>query len=259
MDQVVGIRPGLHWCYLFSPMTKSNPGGIIGLCPEICIVDELGVIVQLIDLSHGIASDMAQWPGDNQPLKLHRRTEHGADGHMSSALEIGCHVGTHLDAPLHFSASGSAIDTMPVSSFAGKAIVVPVPFLDSPVPFGVEVMAGVSLAGVDFVLFNTGWSRHWGTSRYYETWPSIAPELASMLAGANLKGVGLDTPSLDNLTGHFAHDICAAAEMVNIENLTNLAALPEEGFYLLVLPLKLEATEASPVRAVGLVSPGDAL
>lgn len=214
--------------------------------------------MKLIDLSHVIASGMAQWPSDNQPLVLHRRTEHGPEGHMSSALEIGCHVGTHVDGPLHFSASAAPIDEMAVDAFAGNAVVVTVPAMDPPVAFGVEVMAGMDLSQVDFVLFNTGWSRHWGTPRYYEDWPSIAPELASMLAGANLKGVGLDTPSLDPMTGHLAHDLCAAANMVNIENLTNLESVPASGFYFMALPLKLQGTEASPVRAVGLLSLGDA-
>jgi len=215
--------------------------------------------VQLIDLSHVIATDMAQWPGDNQPLVLHRRSEHGPESHMASSLEIGCHVGTHLDGPLHFSSSAPPIDEMPIDAFAGQAVVVNVPYQDNPAPFGEEVLEGINLAGVDFVIFDTGWSRHWGTPRYYEEWPSISTELASMLAGANLKGVGLDTPSLDFFNGHLAHDICAAAEMVNIENLTNLSGLPASGFLLLVLPLKLQGTEASPVRAVGLISSGDTL
>jgi arylformamidase len=216
--------------------------------------------VQLIDLSHVIASGMAQWPTDNQPLQLHRRSEHSSEGtgtHMSSAMEIGCHVGTHLDGPLHFSAMAPPIDEMPVDAFAGNAVVVKVPQTNPPVAFSVDVMTGINLGNVDFVLFDTGWNEHWGTPRYYEEWPFIAPELASLLAGAGLKGVGLDTPSLDAMSGHLAHDICAAAGMVNIENLTNLKALPAAEFYFMALPLKLQGTEASPVRAVGLIPAGD--
>ena len=74
-----------------------------------------------------------------------------------------------------------------------------------------------------------------------------------MLAGAHLKGVGLDTPSLDSFTGSAAHDICAPAGMINLENLANLGALPSRGFTLLAMPLKLQGTEASPVRAMALV------
>ncbi len=215
--------------------------------------------MKLIDLSHVIASGMAQWPSDNQPLQLHRRSEHGPNGHMSSSLEIGCHVGTHLDGALHFSPSADPLDKVPVAAFAGNAVVVTVPALDSSALFGIDVMDGIDLSDIDFVLFNTGWSCHWGTPQYYKNWPSIAPELASLLAGAKLKGVGLDTPSLDTFDGHLAHDICAAAQMVNVENLTNLSSLPSANFFFMALPLKLKGTEASPVRAVGLISSGGAL
>jgi len=115
------------------------------------------------------------------------------------------------------------------------------------------VCDGVDLTNVDFVLFDTGWDRHWGTDRFYREWSYLSPELAELLAGAGLKGVGLDTPSLDHFDGQAAHDICAPAGMINIENLANLGALPDDGFTLLVLPLKLEGTEASPVRAVAIV------
>jgi len=92
-----------------------------------------------------------------------------------------------------------------------------------------------------------------GSERYYREWSYLSPELAELLAGAQLKGVGLDTPSLDPLHDHAAHDICAPAGMINLENLANLGALPARGFTLLVMPLKLQGTEASPVRALAVV------
>ena len=103
------------------------------------------------------------------------------------------------------------------------------------------------------LIIKTGWEKHWGTSRYYQDWPLISSELATLLAEAKLKGVGLDTPSTDPLGGRFVHDLFAAAGMINVENLANLAALPEAPFYLMVFPLKLAGVEASPVRAVALI------
>lgn len=115
------------------------------------------------------------------------------------------------------------------------------------------MLAGVDLAGLDFLILDTGWARFWGEDRYYRHWPFLGPDLARAVAGAGLKGVGLDTPSLDNFGGRLAHDVCAQAGMVNLENLANLRALPPGEFTLLALPLKLRGTEASPVRAAALV------
>ena len=207
----------------------------------------------IIDLSHTIDPGMPQWPGDDQPLAIHRQSEHGPDAHMSSSLEFGCHIGTHIDAPLHFLEGSPAVDTLPLDHFIGPALVIRCGDGDTVAAMGPEVLEGHELAGIDFVLFDTGWGRHWGSERYYREWSWLSPALAERLAAAGLKGVGLDTPSLDPYAGQAAHDICAPAGMINIENLANLGDLPERGAELFVLPLKLKGTEASPVRAFAMV------
>jgi kynurenine formamidase len=209
--------------------------------------------LRLVDLSHPIVSDMPQWPGDRQPLRVVRLSEHGTGSHESSRIEFGCHIGTHVDAPRHFLAGAGGVDDLPLDRFAGPGLVVRPGTDVPPGPLAATVLDVVDLTDIDFVLFDTGWARHWGQPRYYEDWPWLSPELAERLVDARLKGVGLDTPSLDGFTGHRAHDICAAAGMVNLENLANLPALPVRGFRVLALPLKLVATEASPVRAAALL------
>ena len=216
-----------------------------------------------IDLSHTIVPGMPQWRGDEQPLAIHRLSEHGVDSHMSSSLQFGCHIGTHIDAPLHFLAGGPGVDRVPLDRFYGPALVVDVrPAVagqiaahGEPSALGPEVLAGEDLGQIDYVLFHTGWDGHWGTDLYYRHWPWLSVELARVLAAARLKGVGLDTPSLDDFGGHAAHELCAASGLINIENLTNLGSLPRLGSHFQVFPLKLEATEASPVRALAWVEP----
>lgn len=208
----------------------------------------------LIDLSHTVVSGMAQWPGDDQPLRLIPRGSHEADGHQSTALALGCHVGTHIDAPLHFRAGEPGLDRLAPDRFTGPALVVDVR-PSGPIELGPEILDGCDLQGIDFVLVLTGWDRHWGTPRYYAEWPWLSADLARRLAAARLKGVGLDTPSLDPFGGDAAHLICAAAGLINIENLRGLEQLPARGAELSVLPLKLLDTEASPVRAVARLEP----
>lgn len=216
-----------------------------------------GAGLNLIDLSHPIVTGMPQWPGDRQPLLVKRLADHGDAPCRSSRLELGCHVGTHVDAPSHFLAGAPGVDELPPERFCGPAAVIrPVRGADGHVacgPLGEEVLAGVDLAGVDFVLFDTGWSRHWGQPAYYAAWPWLSRSLAARLAGAGLKGVGVDTPSIDDAAGRGAHDLFAAAGMVNLENLAHLGSLPAAGFLFLALPLPLVGAEASPVRAVALL------
>lgn len=209
--------------------------------------------MRLIDLSHTIVPGMAQWPGDRQPLAIHRHSEHGPDSHMSSSLEFGCHIGTHIDLALHFRAGEPPLEELPVDAFVGRARVIRAGDGKTAAALGAALLDGIDLADLDFVLFDTGWSRHWGGDLYYKQWSWYGADLARRLAAAGLKGSGLDTPSLDPYAGHEAHDICAAAGMINIENLAGLDRLPDAPFLLFVLPLKLAGTEASPVRAVALL------
>jgi arylformamidase len=209
--------------------------------------------MRLIHLSHTIVEDMRQWPGDEQPLKLHRHSLHGESTYMSSGLEFGCHVGTHIDAPLHFLAGQPGIDEIPLDRFVGSAKVIRCGDGESSIGLSVDLLRDVNLENVDFIIFDTQWSQHWGTDRYYKRWSYLTPELAHYLAQTGLKGVGLDTPSLDPHGIHIAHDICAPAGMINVENLTNLNSVPDDGFTLQVVPLKLNQTEASPVRALAIL------
>jgi kynurenine formamidase len=38
-------------------------------------------------------------------------------------LSIGCHIGTHVDAPAHFVRGGLTVDQLPAKHFFGPAIV----------------------------------------------------------------------------------------------------------------------------------------
>ncbi len=151
--------------------------------------------MRVVDLSHTIVSGMAQYPGDEVTPRLVRKQTHAVDGFLSTLLELGCHVGTHIDTPYHFLDGQPGLEAIPLTAFQGRALVVDAPARHEPGPVQVEVLAGVDLPATDYLIFRTGWERHWGADRYYACWPYLAPELARQLVDAELKGVGLDTPS----------------------------------------------------------------
>lgn len=212
--------------------------------------------MRLIDLSHPVRDGMPAFPGDPAP-RLERVHTHAADGLQTSLLVLSPHCGTHVDVPLHFRQGEPGLEELPLDAFHGRARVIDAPTGARPGGPGGEIAAAVlhdvDLADLDFLLLRTGWDRHWRTPRYYAGWPCPGEKLIRELAGAGLKGVGLDAPSADPMDGRLAHDLFAAAGMINIENLTRLGDLPDAVFELLVLPLRLEGTEASPVRAVALL------
>ena len=207
----------------------------------------------IIDLSHVSSTGMAVYPGDETMPVIRRLTEHGPTGHQSSAFEMGCHASTHIDLPLHFRAGEASLEEFPLARCCGPAVVIDA----AEGRIGPEVLDGVDLEHVEFVIFRTGWESRWTTPEYYASWPWLAVETAQRLADAGLKGVGIDSPSIDNAVDQSAHVVLAAAGLLNVENMANLNALPARPFTLLVLPLKLEGAEASPVRAAALVEGDD--
>ncbi|MHC4943806.1 MAG: cyclase family protein [Planctomycetota bacterium] len=209
--------------------------------------------MKIIDLSHTVRTGMAQYPGDKPLPRIESRAVHEQDGYQNSFMEMNCHLGTHIDTPLHFMEGRPGLEEIALDRFFGKARALDLPCGDLPEAIPPAVLEGIDLESVDFILFRTGWERHWGSDRYYEAWPFVSEALALRLAAARLKGVGLDAPGLDPPGIRTVHDLLAAAGMINVENLANLSLLPGGLFDLVVFPLKLAGAEASPVRAAALV------
>jgi kynurenine formamidase len=76
-----------------------------------------------------------------------------------------------------------------------------------------------------------------------------------VLASRGIAGIGIDTASIDRgpSTAFEAHRVLAAANIFNLENLTNVDGLPETGFAIVALPMKIEGGTGGPTRVVAVV------
>ena len=101
------------------------------------------------------------------------------------------------------------------------------------------------------LLLCTGWSAHWGTTRY-GAHPWLHPDAARAIVDAGLRTVGIDAPSVDTDASALpTHHVLAEAHAVIAENLRGLERLldgPEGRVWL--LPLALDRADGSPVRAI---------
>ena len=207
----------------------------------------------MFDLTHPVETGTPVYPGD-PPVAVTPHATHAADGYRVSAVSLGSHAGTHVDAPAHTEPDGRTLDTYPVSAFAFDAVRVDCRDLDAREAVPAD---RVPDADADCAVFRTGWDRHWGTDRYHDH-PSLAPAAARACADRGY-AVALDTPSPDPTpTGNAregepdglpAHHALLGSDLLIVENLTGLDAAPER-FELLALPLALQG-DGAPVRAVG--------
>jgi kynurenine formamidase len=72
--------------------------------------------VIVVDLTHKLTPDAPVVPGD-PPVTLARFRSHDPDGYQVTAVCLGSHSGTHLDAPRHFFLEGATLDSYPADRF----------------------------------------------------------------------------------------------------------------------------------------------
>jgi kynurenine formamidase len=209
--------------------------------------------MNIIDLSHIINPDISVFPGTEKPVfeKI------DVEGYRELKITMFTHTATHIDAPYHILREGKSLDEFPVGKFIGRGIVINCKHLA-----GKHITAEFlkqyeeRIKKAEFILFNSGWSLKWKTDAYFENFPTLTAHAAIWLTQFNLKGIGLDSISLDPVADLTLpnHKIVLKQEILIIENLTNLDSLPDDDFIFSCLPLKIEKADGSPVRAAGILT-----
>ncbi len=209
----------------------------------------------VLDLSHPITEGMPVYPGCLPPTIRQAHTV-AQDTFAEKFVSFFTHTGTHIDAPAHMLTGAPTLDQLGPDHFVGQACALDVAGRTTIELTFLEAQAG-TVAGCDFVLFHTGWSRHWGQEAYFHGFPVLTLEAAQWLAARGLKGIGFDAISVDPVgsTTFDNHLVLFHAGMISIENLTGLAALLGQRFLFSCLPLKLVEADGCPVRAVALLEP----
>ncbi|ABB24925.1 cyclase family protein [Pelodictyon luteolum] len=210
--------------------------------------------MRIHDLSHSIAEGMPLWPA-SPVTRVRDAAGYGTEGYLEREYSFSSHAGTHVDLPLHMLPEGRSLDACPLEAFAGRGFV-----LDAAPENGGVVTATVIAAGAppegscDFLLIHTGWSSRWGSPSYFEACPYLQEEAALLLVSKGLKGIGIDSPSIDPPLGdaYPSHRILLGHGLVVVENLTGLFPLIGKRFLFSAFPLKIAGAEASPVRAAAI-------
>lgn len=211
--------------------------------------------MKIIDLTHTVMPGMPLYPG-TKPPKLSTLCTINKNGFTERRISISSHTGTHMDAPAHVIPRGATFDQWSIDRFAGCASVLDMTDLRTP-SIGVEKLKchASIIKKSEFVLLYTGWSRYWGKQKYFRGYPVLTSEAALWLVDFHLKGVGMDTVSVDepDAVNLPVHNIFLEWGTVIIENLVNLDRLPQSDFIFCCFPLKVEKAEASPIRAAAIV------
>lgn len=216
---------------------------------------------QIIDLSHPLSADTPAFPGD-PPVEITifdsaTTPNTAAARHLNcSGLAMSLHCGTHMDAPFHFVQNGRTMDRVVLDRCIGPALLVRWPHAVHGATIEASHLAPLEpqLRAIRRVVFNTAWHHRWGAANYFTEHPVISGAAARLLVDCGVQLVGVDTPSVDR-PPFDAHLALLGNDVLIVENLTNLDAIPTDVFELVALPLAIVGRDGSPVRAVAIPSP----
>lgn len=210
--------------------------------------------MKAIDLTYTIKEEMTVFPGTEMP-KLINTSNYEKDGFRETSISIYSHVGTHMDPPAHIYPDRTTLDEFPANQFIGKGLVIDCRDLNEGEDITLDCILkyGKKAEKVDFLLFNTGWDKYWGTDKYFGDYPCVNDEVLDYVLNGNYKGIGFDTIGIDpvsdeKLTRH--KKLFKDKDIVNIENLKNLELCGDKIFKFSCCPLKVENSDGAPVRAV---------
>lgn len=219
-----------------------------------------------VDLSQPFFDDMPQSRVMKEPMSLSSSevpSPHEDNGRVRlTAFKTYSHIGTHVDAPLHFFRDAASIDELPLDMFAGPAVVLDVP-KDDMSEITVEDLgrAGPEPQEGEIVLVKTGWGERFTAERVkeYVNYPFLSPAVADWFVRLRIKMLGMDTPSPDmphrlRPAGYKMdlHTKLFKSRILIMENL-NLAMLQAGRCTVYAFPLALKGSDGAPARVVARV------
>jgi len=209
--------------------------------------------MQIYDVSVPLSAATPTYPGDpgieiKQWLTL-------ADGDVAnvSLISFGLHSGTHVDAPAHFIAGGSRVESLPLESLIGEAEVVEV--ANDARVIDESFVAANCFRASQRILFKTRNSAFWNNSRdgFREDYTYIESGAARRLVESGIKLVGIDYLSVEQFQSQKfeTHHALLSNGVVILEGL-DLRAVPAGVYELICLPLKIVggSGDGAPARVI---------
>jgi len=188
-----------------------------------------------------------------------------------SLIEVNEHTGTHVDAPLHFSADGQSVDAIPLQHLIAPLCVVDIRARAAtdadaqvtPDDLKAWIAANGPIPARACVAMLSGWGAHVATEKFRNAdaagvmhFPGFHVEAAQMLIEeTGAVGMAVDTLSLDHgPSADFAtHYAWLPTNRYGIECLANLDRLPASGATLVVGAPKHRGGSGGPARIFALV------
>jgi kynurenine formamidase len=243
------------------------------------LVTIAGTAGKIIDLTYSFSEETVYWPtGDDFALRVDAKgeTEKGYY-YTANSFCTAEHGGTHMDAPVHFAEGKPSVEGVSLDRLVAPSVLIDVEKKAMANPdYLVTVEDFISWENDNgkikdgyIVLLRTGWGKYYpDKERYLGTaergaaavsrlsFPGLDPAAAEWLVNhRKIAAIGLDTASIDRGKSEYfrAHQILFSAEIPVFENVANLDQLPEKGFQVIALPMKIKGGSGAPLRIIAIL------
>ena len=209
----------------------------------------------LVDLSHTIYDGLITYKGLPAPIicdylsreESRKRYAPGTEFQIGK-IEMVANTGTYIDCPFHRYADGKDLSQVDLPAFTDlEGVLVRVDYRrDLAVDAGRIRRSGCRPARPSSS--NTGWAERWATDAYFESNPFLTEEAAIQLRDRGAKLVGIDSLNIDDTRGGArpVHSTLLRAEILIVEHLCNLEAVPERGLHLQRHPAQVPGSRHIP-------------
>ena len=159
----------------------------------------------IVDCSQPWNGDTPPFPLDDSPVVqwVKRFPSHGTN-HQKISTQL--HIGTHIDAPLHWREDGMDIASIPLDRLCGHAVVVDLSDIlgDFDLIRSEDIEERVEVRSGDILLIHTGYHRHYNGGpepdliRYFCKHPGGDEAFADWLVERQVRWIGVDMSGPDH-------------------------------------------------------------
>jgi kynurenine formamidase len=209
-----------------------------------------------IDLSHALSADLDRIHFLPEP-RFERIVSLPEGVANITEIQMVCHFGTHIDAPVHFIADGPAMHEIPLDRLYGSGVVLKLNCAPHAVMEAAQLEAsGPGVRPGDIVLLDTGWAAKMGTEAY-EQHPSLGETATRWLIERRVKLLGVDfsTPDLtarrrpEKFDFPVHHALLSRGVLI-AEHLTNLSPLAGQRIDAMLCALNIRGADGAPTRVL---------
>jgi arylformamidase len=203
--------------------------------------------VAIYDASIPLRTGMPTYAGEPGPRLDYLKQIARGDSANVTALSLGSHTGTHVDAPHHFLDGRSTVEAMPIEALVGPVQVIELAERRHITAVDLESAAMPSEA--TRLLLKTPNSRFWNDDEFHTDFVGLTGDAARWLVERGFVLVGIDYLSIEQFRSptHEVHKTLLDAGIIIVEGL-DLRNVPAGAYMMACAPLKVVGAEGAPAR-----------